>query len=333
MGDTDGFYPQGSLLLVGDALYGTAGGGTAGLVFELTPPAGGGNGPWTEAVIYNFEGGTDGINPVTGLTLNNEGIYGTTEGGGEFGFGTVFQLTRKASVWSESVLYSFQGTTDGAFPSSVVFDSTGSLYGAASQGGDQNCYPDGDSAPGCGTIFQLTPPVVQGAPWTLTVLYSFQSGGDGCFPLAPVLGSAGELYGTTFSDGNSPCTNPENSGHGVAFELTPSSGASTWTETVLYTFGPKSGVYPRAGVTIDSAGNLYGTTQGDGGRTGHGYGTAFKLSPAVQGGHWTESTLHVFGGTGDGASSEASLLLRKGQLFGTTSGGGAGYGTVFELAP
>jgi len=148
-GGSDGGYPFqcGKLLL--DAfgnLYGTTSSGgasNAGVVFELTPSANG----WTETVLYNFTGGLDGGFPNDGLVEHGLSLYGVTGGGGPSGNGTVFQLTPSKLGWNESVLYSFAGGNDGAFPDGgVVFDQAGNLYGTTYLGGST----------GYGTVYQLT---------------------------------------------------------------------------------------------------------------------------------------------------------------------------------
>jgi uncharacterized protein YceK len=168
------------------ALYGTTalGGNSAcsvlgcGTVFKLTPPSQGET-AWTETVLYSFKGASDGANPFASLISGESGaLYGTTLLGGSgncFGSecGTVFKLTPPAegeTVWTETVLYSFNGGSDGNFPrASLIADERGALYGTTSSGGGSNC-------PGfvCGTVFKLTPPAEGQTAWTETVLYGFK---------------------------------------------------------------------------------------------------------------------------------------------------------------
>src|SRR5277367_449262 len=196
-----------------------------------------------------------------------------------------------ATKWKEKVLYSFQGGNDGATPAGgVVFDQKGNLYGATTDGG--SFCPD----PGCGTVFELTPPAKKGDAWTETILYGF-SGNDGSQPAGSVLVDAkGNLYGTTAYGGSGTCILlGSNVGCGIVFELSPpAKQGGKWTYAALYNFrGGKDGQYPRGDLVFDSVGNLYGATV-----YGGGYGTCnapyfqycgtvFKLSPPTKkGGKW-----------------------------------------------
>ena len=146
MGGNDGAYPIfAELILDGMGnLYGTTSGdggsgcfgNGCGTVYKLTSSDGG----WTESVLYNFTGGSDGGLPSAGVIFDTAGnLYGTTHYGGNlacnfgYGCGTVFQLTPSGSGWMEKVLYSFQGASDGASPvGGLIFDSSGNLYGSTS---------------------------------------------------------------------------------------------------------------------------------------------------------------------------------------------------------
>jgi len=216
-----GFVLPGGLVLdsVG-VLYGVTGNGDT--VFSLTPPAGG-RGVWTENVLYVFTGNGDGESPAGTLVFDNSGaIYGTTDQGGQFGAGTVFQMTPPAApggAWLESVLYSFQGSSDGSNPiAGVILDSTGALYGTTQYGGDFACtYNDNYS---CGTAFKLIPPLSQGNTWTEQTLHAFAGGSDGAYPgQAPLLLLDTTLYGTTSIGGynGSPCYGV---GCGTVFDVT-----------------------------------------------------------------------------------------------------------------
>jgi len=228
-------------------------------------------------VIYTFgTNPSDGNLPNGGLVFDKVGnIYGTTQLGGTSSFcnqgcGTVFELSPSPDgTWSESLIYSFcsqSNCADGLDPlAGLVIDSGGNLYGTTQRGGSSSCV--------CGTVFELSPPKLPGETWTYTVIWNFNAT-DGAFPAARLnWNSAGNLYGTTYEGGDA--------GVGTVFELSPVQGG--WTEQVLYSFcvaGPPTcsdGYEPMAGVTFDSAGNLYGTTTFGGGTINTG--VLFKLSP------------------------------------------------------
>jgi uncharacterized repeat protein (TIGR03803 family) len=308
----DGQGPQAPLIIDSAGnLYGTAQqGGThgQGVVFKLS--AGG-----TETILYSF-GATaaDGLDPAGGLVMDSAGnLYGTTEIGGAFGAGTVFELN---AAGAETVLHTFLALgmgTDGQNPvGTLVKDSAGNLYGTTNSGG----------AGTAGTVFKLT------TGGTETVLYSFSNmPTDGHTPYAGVIvDSAGTLYGTTVAGG----PNGGGRGGGVVFSLT-----AAGKETVLYSFGGSAsdGLHPYASLVRDSAGNLFGTTQSGGasgpGGPNHG-GTVFKLSAGG-----TQTILYSFGAAGasDGNAPQANLITdAAGNLYGTTSAGGAhGDGTVFKI--
>ena len=314
-GCTDGAVPSAGLVFDHQRnLYGTTYGGGAyglGTVFRINPEG-------KETVLYSFcaqHGCPDGAQPLGGVVLDGNGnLYGTTNGGGTSQNGTVFKLTPDGQ---ETVLHSFCGQlcgNDGIEPKAgLVFDQAGNLYGTTVLGGS------GSGLLGGGTVFKLTPEGNE------SVLYSFCSlanCSDGSGPTSGlVLDRNGNLYGTTPGGGN------EKFGSGVVFKLTPDG-----TETVLYSFCGQTnctdGAYPLAGVVFGPGGKLYGTTD-SGGETGIG-GVVFEVSP--QG----EKVLHSFGVQAtDGQVPQAGLVFdRQGNLFGTTTSGGANHGgVVFKLAP
>jgi uncharacterized repeat protein (TIGR03803 family) len=221
---------------------------------------------WAQAkykTLYQFTDGKDGGQPSAALTFDHEGnLYGTTCCGGDSsqGDGTVFKLTRSGQSWTESVLYSFSGGTDGADPeASVIFDADGNLYGTTTNGGNSNC------AFGCGVVFELTPN--SGGGWTEQVLHRFAGDGrDGAVPTAGLIfDSSGNLYGTTSRGGAQD--------EGTIFQLTPHPGKA-WEEKVLYDFVDGSVGGSTSGLILDAKGNLYGTRQFGG---THNLGTVFKL--------------------------------------------------------
>jgi uncharacterized repeat protein (TIGR03803 family) len=283
---------------------------------EATIPSGGSG---SESALYSFTGGSDPKLPYAGLIFDKAGnLYGTSELGGAYGQGTVFEITANPNgVWTETVLYSFTGGADGAQPAAgLALDAAGNLYGTTNFGGNANC------TLGCGTAFKLAP---ASSGWTETVLYTFTGGSDGGEPYARLLfDAAGNLYGTTLIGGNigSVCS----SGCGTVFKLTP--GSSSWTESVLYAFaGGADGASPYDGLVFDKTGNLFGSTYAGG---ASGYGTVFELAKTSNG--WTETVLRAFKGSFDGKYPYGDLLLdAAGNLYGTAYQGGAGYGVVFEL--
>lgn len=350
----NGSRPTGSLTFdsLGN-LYGTTeSGGTAycpvygytgcGSVDKLTPS---GNGTWTQTILYNFTGGSDGSTPDGGVTFDSHGnLYGVAnEGGGSSncasgGCATVFELSPSSGgQWTETTLFAFSAISTGIAPlGGVTLDSQGNLYGTTYFGGDPNCQ--------CGLVFELTP--TSSGPWKETVLHSFTGGTfstppDGGSPQGRlVFDSQGNLYGTSSGaveyqdDAQGPAT---------AFELTPAS-AGGWTYATIHQFSKSEGSFIFAGLILNSQGNLYGTAQAGG---AYDEGTVFELTPGA-GSSWTENTLYSFQGnaTGhaDGALPSAPVLFDSaGNLYGATSDGGGyaacpgnngvGCGTIFKLTP
>ena len=310
----DGQWPRAGLIMDGAGnLYGATeeGGKTdAGIIYKLS--SGG-----AETTLYTFCGQAqcaDGTQPIGGLIMDAKGnLYGTTQYGGtgcgdDPGCGVVFELT---SGGSETVLYAFCGQAkcaDGDQPiGGLIADANGNLYGTTSLGGAHND----------GTVFKLAPDGTQ------TVLHAF--GGkpdDGAQPLASLIADKkGNLYGTTSLGGRH--------NDGTIFRLAPDG-----TETVLYSFKgtPDDGAQPLATLIADKTGNLYGTTLAGGstGCSGTGCGTIFKVAPG--GG---ETVLYAFCQQPDCTDGNAPYsgvtMDKEGNLYGTASGGGSGYGTIFKL--
>jgi uncharacterized repeat protein (TIGR03803 family) len=280
----------------------------------------------SETVLYSFPGSGSGSNPYANLVADTTGdLYGTTGGGGSSancnlgsGCGTIFELTQQSGVWTETVLYSFQGTPvgDGASPQAGLVLKAGALYGTTASGGKF----------GHGIVFELAPPAKAGGAWTETVLYSFAGGTDGSSSASGVIFDGTSLCGTTPLGGSS--------NFGIVFELTPpKKKGGAWTESILYNFTGRSDGGKPYGSLLLYAKSLYGTTL-DGGTASQG--EVFKLTPpAVAGGPWTQGVLYSFTGGKDGGKPYANVILGKaGVLYGTTGlGGSSGYGTVFELIP
>ncbi|HEV2380969.1 MAG TPA: choice-of-anchor tandem repeat GloVer-containing protein [Terriglobia bacterium] len=280
--------------------------------------------------VFHTFSDADGDRLQGGLIRDGGGnLYGTTVAGGNGGdcinyfgggCGVVFKLDPSGN---ETVLYNFSGGADGAYPyAGLVRDAAGNLYGTTLYGGNTSSCVDG-----CGAVFKVDPAGNE------TVLHTFTGGGDGGAPYAGlILDGAGNLYGTTYGGGPY--------GDGTVFKLDPSGN-----ETVLYGFtGGADGGVPYAGLILDPAGNLYGTTS-EGGILSYcfpgvfipGCGVVFKLDPAGK-----ETVLYKFTGGADGASPVAALILdAAGNLYGTAGEGGnktglcysEGCGVVFKLDP
>jgi uncharacterized repeat protein (TIGR03803 family) len=306
-------------------LYGTARGGGqegGGVVFELTPPSAAG-GRWIETALYSFPSHGDGDFPMGGLTFDAAGnLYGTTAYGGTPGNGSVFELSPPAipgGAWTETTLHHFAGGSDGEVPvSGVVLDSNGNVYGTTYYGGTANA----------GTIFELSPPAVQGGAWTETLLHTFTESHStypgGAYPNGGLLLSPqGALLGTTNGGGANS--------YGVVFKLDPpGAGQTTWREEILHSFtGGSDGASPFGDLALASGGGFYGVATTGGSNS---YGTIYQMTPpAESGSSWTETTAYTFSGGGSDAYP-VSVLLHSGNLYGTTEGYDINYyGEVFEL--
>jgi hypothetical protein len=342
----------------------------------------------TDTLIYQFQGGNgpvaDGTYPNASLVADSLGnLYGTTSAGGNFsngacltastpltGCGTIFELSPPA--YAETVLYRFQGCpaancgagADGATPDgALIFDSYGNLYGTTANGGFQGC---SSALLGCGTVFVLclapSSPAATTAcngvlPPNNEIVLGRMSTTLGRHPLSSlVMDAFGNLYGTNIS-GNNACGNSGCGGifvvcapgAGAADPAPCVAGAAGYAYNDIYGFnGTPDGDYPRGGLAIDTAGNLYGTTTSGGinnasaepcGKTEDGplilgCGIAFELSPSG-GPTWKETVLYNFlGYPKDGSYPSSTVIFdAAGNLYGTTEMGPLGGGTVFELTP
>ncbi len=296
-------------------LYGTASsGGSAneGVIFRIEK-----NGK--ENVLFSFTGVSTGYDPTSTLLADETAgvLYGTAAGGGDpscpqgdqFGCGAVFKLSKTGKY---TILYSFTGGADGAFPfAGLIKDSAGNLYGTTQFGGDLSC---GNQASGCGTVFEISPSGQE------ATLHAFAGGSDGSGPYYGTLlrDTAGNFYGVTVAGGSSNC--------GVVYQI-----AKNGAETILHNFagGTTDGCVPIGALIEDNAGNLYGTASTHGAGTGYVAGVVFKLSK--DGSQY--NILHTFTGQPDGDTPEGGLIRdAAGNLYGTTEfGGTAGAGTVYEL--
>jgi uncharacterized repeat protein (TIGR03803 family) len=263
---TDGQYPYAALILDSAGnLYGTTTEGGVnldGTVFELSPPAAGSK-VWTETLLHMFDpDADDGSAPYASVVFDKTGnLYGTTYGGGLYGYGTVFELTLSSGVWTETVLHNFGNGNDGQNPlASLVLDASGDLYGTTLGGGK---FP--------GMLFELLPPKAGHDVWTEKVIHNFGANLKESYePRAGVIfDGSGNLYGTASEGGGVA---------GEAFEFSPKSGGG-WTETILHKFIAATGhdgYFPRCNLILDGAGNLYGTTSAGG---VDGNGTVFEIIP------------------------------------------------------
>lgn len=319
------------------------------------------------------DGTNDGSSPAWGVYMDSHGaLYGTTQYDGSSGHGTIYKLTPSGSSYNETILHNFQGGSDGALSvSGLIADANGALYGTTdgSSLGNGTAFklaPSGSSytfstiatglycpiyenllldkngkmlygeESGCtgtgGNIFELKP---SKRNYRFKRLYSFKNLPDGANPYGGLVADKkGVMYGTTWNGGTGTVCG--GAGCGTVFSITASG-----KERVLYSFkganhsasSPNDAELPQGGATIDSAGNLYGTSNYGGvGGTNQGClcGTVWELAKSRSG--WRESLLHVFDGS-DGQDPASRLLLTGGELYGTTWSGAINWGTVFKQTP
>jgi uncharacterized repeat protein (TIGR03803 family) len=331
----DGIEPLGIVMDQAGNVYGTTAQGglnKAGTVFELTPGA---NGQWTESILWNFcslPDCADGAGPSGAPTLNPAGgLFGATKAYP----GTVYELTPSSDGWTLTTLYNFcpQGGNncpDGSNPiGPLALDARGDLYGEAAGGtGHRQC------GTGCGVVYVLHPEP-QGQ-WEQRVLHDFQPRNDSVDPGGGLTLHGGGIFGTSEGGGGMGC---EGSGCGTVFELTNGPNVTPmWPNQILHAFGANEaqGVLPLASVAFDGRGDLFSVT-GEGGNLEMcpetGCGVVFGMKPQGNG-QWAFAVLHTFDGS-DGVLPDYGLLIdSKGNLYGTTLGGGEyGYGVIFELSP
>ena len=336
-GGADGASPVAALVFGPDgSLYGTTqlggnsppncqyiGGETGcGTVFNLKPPPNrpkSFSNPWLETVIYRFGFWTDGSDPYSEVIFDAAGnLYGTTgagglngdyvriDGGGGCGnhCGVVYELSPSNGGWTETTLFQFTQETGSNPQAGLIFDQAGNLDGITGYEGQE----------GLGSIFQLQR---SSSGWIERTLHSMQWT-DGAYTYStPILDASGNLYG-----GNTGYCCYYGRYDGNVFVLNPTGDFSS-----IYAFPPQTGPY--AGLTMDAAGNIYGTTEIGG---ANNYGVVFKLT--ATGGAWNYTSLHDFAAS-DGCRAMGKVTLdTNGNLYGTTSSCGAnGYGTVWEITP
>jgi uncharacterized repeat protein (TIGR03803 family) len=255
-GGGDGEEPQNGVVFGHDgSLYGTTlYGGSAGdgTIFKLQPSPTICHSilcPWDETVVHSFAGGTDGAEPSSGVSFDAAGnFYGTTQMGGagmycgQAGCGVVYKFApASGGGWNESIVYAFNGGADGEYPAQgVVMNAAGDFFGT--------CNTD---CPIHGSVYELTP---NGSGYTKSWIYRFTGESDGAGPNGLIIDSSGNLYGTATADGSG--------GVGVVYDLLPQSG--NWFFGVLYPLVNQNpyNYGPLAPLTMDAAGNLYGTSLG-----------------------------------------------------------------------
>ncbi len=257
--------------------------------------------------LHTFTNTPDGHTPYTALAPDGKGnFYGTTEYGGQYGLGEVFEILKNGK---EKTIYSFPTSQlGGRYPLGTLrVDADGNLWGTTELGGEKNC----------GVVFEL---IKTGSQWSETVIYNFLGanfGDDGIYdgevPRSGVIADAnGNLYGTTFEGGKDYA--------GTVYELV-NNGNGQWSEQILYnaTAGTNNSGEIASGVTMDSAGNLYSTTASQ----------PFQLAA----GTWAVTMLHTFSGKTLYELNGTLVIGANGVLYGTTTQGGHGHGIVYSLTP
>jgi uncharacterized repeat protein (TIGR03803 family) len=289
--------------VAGTTAYGTTqDGGTAsgGTLFSVTSAK-------KVTILHSFVRATEGSVPNDMLVVDPSGnIYGTTQQGGKFNGGTIYEFTTGHVL---KVVHAFDAAAgDGSTPlQGLVRNGTGALYGAAAGGAISTN----------GSVFEVQTSGVY------ATRYKFKSAGDGHCPYSSVaVDNQGNVYGTVVGGGFGGDPN------GAVWKLSPQNKL-----TPLYLFKDGAdGEYPDQSPIVDTAGNLYGTiiTKND----GQYAGAVWKIDTAGK-----FSLLHKFTGTADGFGPNGPLLMNTdGNLYGTTASGGGtvakpGYGTLFRLTP
>jgi uncharacterized repeat protein (TIGR03803 family) len=319
--EIDGLYPAASLIADANGnLFGTTTGGGAsahayGTVFEVAKTSSGYAS--TPTILVRF-GGNNGAFPFGALIADANGnLFGTTElvfnratccGP----YGTVFEVAKTSSGYASTptTLVSFD-STNGTYPySGLIADANGNLFGTTSAGG----------AGGYGTVFEVAK-TSSGYASTPITLVSFD-GTNGASPQSGLIADAnGNLFGTTPAAGGA--------GYGTVFEVAKTASGYASTPVTLVSFDGTNGASPAGALMADANGNLFGTTSGG----SSGFGNVFEIAKTSSGYASIPISLVSFDGT-NGASPQSGLIAdANGNLFGTTSLGGAfGRGTVFEVA-
>jgi len=332
--NADGYFPT-SLILGGNgALYGSTLGsvfggnvhGVEGTIFVLEPPTAG-HSVWDYVRLYQFTDCADGEFPY--LSLVSGAIYGSTSAGGRgcrsgnSGYGTVFDLqpvTASETKWDFHHAYRFgdEAVKDGSFPiGNFVMDSSGSLYGVTSYGGD-----DFE-----GTLFRMMPPASGQGLWTEEILYNFTGADTSSNPSGLTIDSNGVIYVTT------------QSGNGAVYSFSPPSNrGGVWTKSLLFSYTGTTDALLPEGLTVGPNGVIFGMTFPGGDSSAFGCGTIFALTPPSSAStSWKQQVLHHFQPDTDGCNPNSNYVIGPdGSIYGTTDGDiftKFGNGTVFKLSP
>jgi uncharacterized repeat protein (TIGR03803 family) len=308
----DGAYPNGGLVRDSSNgnLFGTTNGSSTpglGTVFEVVKS----NGTWTITTLAVFQGGSEGSYPNGGLVLDGGYLYGSTPDGGAYGQGSVFKLKADGSGPPITVA-SFPGGNGSMNPQGgLVEDSNGNLFGTTLNGG---------SLTAISTVFEVKP------DGTITTLASFSI--DISVNPGLVL-YGGNLFGTTPNGGAYENLEIGVDG-GTVFELKQDSSSSTgFTLVTLASFDGYNGRGYNASLVADGSGNLFGTTDNPfSGRS------VFELptDSSTMTGYADTISIYASNGVTYGGLFNAGLFEdNSGNFFGTTNGGPAGIGTVFEV--
>jgi len=294
---TNGNTPYGGVAIDGSGnLYGTTyigGANNDGVVWKIAA------GTSTLTTVASFNG-TNGMNPVAGVTIDGSGnLYGTARNGGGSGWGCIWKIASGSSTITTVASFPFNGASGINPYGGVTIDGSGNLYGTTYTGGANTD----------GVVWK----VASGSS-TITVIASF-NGTNGANPYDGVtIDGSGNLFGTTYNGGANS--------DGTVWEI----ASGTSTITTIASFNGTNGLNPSSDVKMDGAGNLYGTTTLGGASSA---GTVWRIDSGTS----TITTLASFNGGSTGSNPNSGVTIDSGgNLFGTTSLQGANSdGTVYEI--